>query len=84
MSILKTIRKILILPILAYQKWISPYLPARCKFYPTCSAYASTAILRYGILIGGGLALWRLLRCNPWSKGGIDPVPDLFKKEKKK
>ncbi len=84
MSKLEKIRKILILPILAYQKWISPLFPARCKFYPTCSAYASTAILRYGIFIGGALAIWRILRCNPWSKGGIDPVPDqLFKRRKK-
>ncbi|PWM39945.1 MAG: membrane protein insertion efficiency factor YidD [Clostridiales bacterium] len=76
-------RKIWILPIRAYQKYISPKIPSRCKFYPTCSAYACTAILRYGILIGGGLAIWRVLRCNPWSRGGYDPVPDLFSKRRK-
>ncbi len=76
MSILKGIRKLFLLPIRAYQKWISPHLPARCKFHPTCSAYAYTAILRFGILIGGVLAVWRILRCNPWSMGGIDPVPE--------
>ena len=83
MSIRKRLRAVWILPIRAYQKWISPSLPARCKFYPTCSAYAVTAIERFGLLIGGALALWRILRCNPWSKGGIDPVPErdqLFKR----
>lgn len=84
MSILKAVRKLFILPIRAYQKWISPHFPATCKYYPTCSAYACTAILRFGILIGGGMALWRILRCNPWSMGGYDPVPDhLFKRRKK-
>ncbi len=84
MSILKGIRKLFVLPIRAYQMWISPHFPARCKFYPTCSVYAYTAILRFGILIGGGMALWRLMRCNPWSMGGYDPVPDhLFKRRKK-
>lgn len=86
MSNLERVRRLFILPIRAYQKWISPHLPARCKYYPTCSAYACTAILRFGILIGGGLALWRLLRCNPWSMGGYDPVPEreqLFKRRKK-
>ncbi len=85
MSKLKKLREVWVWPIRAYQKWISPHFPARCKYYPTCSAYALTAILRYGILIGGGLAVWRILRCNPWSKGGIDPVPDqLFKRRTKK
>jgi putative membrane protein insertion efficiency factor len=84
LSILKGIRKFFILPIRAYQKWISPRKPATCKFYPTCSAYACTAILRFGILIGGAMAFWRILRCHPWSMGGYDPVPDqLFKRRKK-
>ncbi len=80
------LRAVWILPIRAYQKWISPHLPARCKFYPTCSAYAVTAILRFGIVMGSALALWRLLRCHPWSKGGYDPVPErdqLFKRRMK-
>ncbi|MBQ7936833.1 MAG: membrane protein insertion efficiency factor YidD [Clostridia bacterium] len=81
----KRLRAVWILPIRAYQKFISPLLPSRCKFYPTCSAYACTAILRFGILIGGGLAVWRILRCNPWSMGGYYPVPQrdqLFKRRK--
>jgi len=79
------LRAVWILPIRAYQKWLSPHLPARCKFYPTCSAYACTAILRFGLIVGGGLALWRLVRCHPWSMGGYDPVPtreQLFKRRK--
>ncbi len=61
-------------PILAYQRVLSPALPRRCKYEPTCSRYALEAIERYGVLRGGVLAAWRLLRCNPWSHGGYDPV----------
>ena len=59
-----------------YQKNISPAFPPRCRFRPTCSAYAVTAINRYGALKGGLMAVWRILRCNPFSKGGYDPVPE--------
>jgi len=58
-----------------YQKWISPAFPARCKYYPTCSEYAVLAIRSKGVVVGGALAFWRLLRCNPWSMGGIDYPP---------
>lgn len=58
-----------------YQKWISPAFPARCKYYPTCSEYAVLAIRSKGFVIGSALAFWRLLRCNPWSMGGIDYPP---------
>jgi uncharacterized protein len=61
-------------PILVYQRVLSPALPRRCKYEPTCSRYAVEAILRYGILRGMVLAGWRLLRCNPFSDGGYDPV----------
>ena len=61
-------------PIVIYQRLISPALPRRCKYEPTCSRYAIEAIARYGILRGLVLAGWRLLRCNPWSHGGYDPV----------
>ncbi len=57
-----------------YQRTISRALPRRCKYHPTCSAYAVRAIGRYGILRGAVLAGWRLLRCNPFSHGGYDPV----------
>ena len=67
-------RNAVIAPIRAYQRLISPALPRRCKYHPTCSAYAVQAIERYGILRGAVLATWRLLRCNPFSHGGYDPV----------
>ena len=60
----------------AYQKFISPLLPAQCKYYPSCSCYAMTAYEKHGLLLGTVLTAWRLLRCNPWSMGGIDEVPD--------
>lgn len=54
----------------------------RCKYYPTCSSYAVTAVEKHGIVLGTLLAVWRILRCNPWSKGGFDYVPEkLFKKK---
>jgi uncharacterized protein len=67
-------RRIAIAPIRVYQLVVSPALPARCKYYPTCSQYAVQAIRRFGILRGLVLAGWRLLRCNPFSHGGYDPV----------
>ena len=67
-------RRAAIAPIEAYRRWISPAIPARCKYHPTCSRYAVDAIREFGILRGLLLAAWRLLRCNPWSHGGFDPV----------
>ena len=67
-------RRIAIAPIRVYQLVISPALPRRCKYEPTCSLYAVQAIRRFGILRGLVLAVWRLLRCNPFSNGGFDPV----------
>ncbi len=67
--------RVLILPIVAYRRWISPALPARCRFYPSCSAYALEAISTHGVLRGLRLAIWRLLRCQPFNAGGYDPVP---------
>jgi putative membrane protein insertion efficiency factor len=74
-------RAVAVAPIAVYQRVLSPFLPRRCKYEPTCSHYAVDAIGEYGILRGAVLALWRLLRCNPWSYGGYDPVQDqrLFK-----
>jgi putative membrane protein insertion efficiency factor len=63
-----------IAPIELYRRAISPALPRRCKYEPSCSRYAAQAIRRFGILRGLVLAGWRLLRCNPWSHGGFDPV----------
>ncbi len=71
-----TVRSLLTAPIRFYQRAISPAIPARCRYYPSCSHYAVQAIRRYGVLRGIVLAGWRLLRCNPWSHGGIDHVED--------
>lgn len=57
-----------------YQKRISPLFPARCRYYPSCSQYALDALRRFGPFKGFVLAMWRLLRCNPFSLGGYDPV----------
>jgi uncharacterized protein len=59
----------------AYRLTLAGWLGGRCKYYPSCSAYAEEALRRHGALRGTGLALWRLLRCNPYSKGGVDHVP---------
>jgi uncharacterized protein len=66
--------RVLTAPIRLYQRTISPALPRRCKYEPTCSAYAAEALRRHGALRGLALAAWRLLRCNPFSHGGYDPV----------
>lgn len=58
-----------------YQRYLSPMLGSQCKFLPTCSSYAIEAIERYGVIKGSGLAVWRILRCNPFNRGGYDPVP---------
>ncbi len=63
-------------PIRAYQRVISPLFPRRCKYHPTCSDYGVQAVEQYGILRGSILAAWRVLRCNPWSHGGHDPVAE--------
>jgi len=65
---------VLIYLIKLYQKIISPLFPPSCRFYPTCSEYAVQAVTKYGALKGGAKAIWRILRCNPFNKGGIDPV----------
>jgi len=70
----RAVRRIAVAPIAVYQRLISPAFPRRCKYEPTCSAYAVQAIREYGILRGLVLAAWRLLRCNPFSHGGFDPV----------
>ena len=67
-------RRAAVAPIEAYRRWVSPGLPRRCKYEPTCSRYAVEAVQEFGILRGLVLGAWRLLRCNPWSHGGWDPV----------
>jgi putative membrane protein insertion efficiency factor len=68
------LRALVLAPLRGYQRFVSPLLPPRCKYHPSCSTYAVQAIERFGILRGSVLAAWRLLRCNPFSHGGYDPV----------
>jgi hypothetical protein len=72
----RALRAVVLLPVLAYRKLISPALPARCKYYPTCSAYAEEAVRELGVIRGAILTAWRLARCNPWSHGGVDELAD--------
>jgi len=75
------LRRLVVAPIRAYQRLCSPALGQRCRYYPSCSSYAVQAVQNYGILRGLVLAVWRVLRCNPLSRGGVDPVHEqrLFK-----
>ncbi|TXI12171.1 MAG: membrane protein insertion efficiency factor YidD [Polynucleobacter sp.] len=59
-----------------YQLTLSPFWGAQCRFYPTCSCYAIDALKQHGALKGSYLSVWRLCRCHPWAKGGVDPVPE--------
>ncbi len=70
---------LLVAPVRFYQKFISPLKPyPTCRFIPTCSTYAATALKRFGLFRGGLMALCRILRCNPLCRGGVDPVPQRF------
>lgn len=71
-------KRIVLAAITAYRRWISSGGPRRCRYEPTCSAYAAESIRRFGTVRGLLLGTWRLLRCNPLSHGGFDPVPDRF------
>jgi len=68
-------RRILIGMLVAYKRWISPWLPPACRFYPSCSEYAREAVEVHGAWRGSALALRRILRCQPFCRGGFDPVP---------
>ena len=73
-------RSIILFMIRGYSYLLSPLLGNNCRFYPTCSAYALTAVERFGVVRGLWLAVRRLGRCHPWHEGGYDPVPDILKK----
>ena len=73
--ILRPMKRVLLALIAAYRLALSPFLGANCRFYPTCSAYASEAIETHGAVRGTWLAAKRLLKCHPWHPGGVDPVP---------
>ncbi|HIY28122.1 MAG TPA: membrane protein insertion efficiency factor YidD [Firmicutes bacterium] len=75
-------KRLLIRLVRFYQKGISPLKPPCCKYIPTCSQYAVEALERFGALKGTALAVWRILRCNPFSRGGYDPVPEKKKKDR--
>ena len=68
-------KKLFLFIIKFYRKYISPMRSTKCPYIPSCSEYGMEAIEKYGALKGGALALWRIIRCNPFSKGGYDPVP---------
>ena len=68
-------KKLMIFLIELYRKYISPMKSTKCPYIPTCSEYGLEAVKKYGAFKGGFLALWRIIRCNPFSKGGYDPVP---------
>jgi len=72
------VKRVLLTAISAYRRWISPAIPRRCRYEPSCSTYAVQAIARFGAIRGFLLASWRVLRCNPFSHGGFDPVPEHF------
>ena len=74
-------KRILLALLRFYKRCISPLLPNACIYTPTCSEYAMEAIQKHGVIKGMGLAIWRLLRCNPFMKGGYDPVPEPKKKK---
>jgi putative membrane protein insertion efficiency factor len=73
---MRALRAITLAPLHFYMRFVSPLLPRRCKYLPTCSDYALQAVRTHGLMRGAVLAGWRLLRCNPWSHGGYDPVSD--------
>jgi putative membrane protein insertion efficiency factor len=66
---------VLVVLVRAYQRLVSPLLPASCRYVPSCSEYTAQALTRHGLVRGTWLSLARVLRCNPWSEGGEDPVP---------
>ena len=73
---MRRMRELYLLPLHLYRRVISPALPPRCRYYPSCSAYAVDAVRDFGPIRGSVLAVWRVLRCNPLSRGGIDHVHD--------
>jgi len=70
------LRELALLPVHLYRRVISPAIPSRCKYYPSCSAYAIEAVRELGLIRGVIVAGWRLARCNPWSHGGVDELGD--------
>jgi len=78
----RALRALVIGLVRLYQRTVSRVLPPTCRFHPSCSAYMIEAIERHGLLKGVGLGLWRILRCNPFTPGGLDPVPGSSRDER--
>ena len=76
-AVVRLPRRLVVLLLRGYRAVISPLYGPTCRFYPSCSEYALIAVDRHGVLRGGRLAAWRLLRCNPWNPGGVDHVPSV-------
>ena len=72
----RSLREVFLVPVKLYRRLISPLIPARCKYYPSCSTYAVQAVRELGVVRGTIVAGWRLARCNPWSHGGVDELAD--------
>jgi putative membrane protein insertion efficiency factor len=72
----RLLAELFLLPLHLYRRLISPALPPRCKYYPSCSSYAVQAVRELGVIRGSVLAAWRIVRCNPWSHGGVDELAD--------
>lgn len=73
---MRRVREAFLLPLHLYRRVISPLLPQRCRYYPSCSAYAVDAVREFGVIRGSVLAAWRVMRCNPFSRGGVDHAHD--------
>ena len=73
---MRLLREAALLPLHLYRRVISPAIGPRCRYHPSCSQYALDAVRTHGLIRGGVLAVWRVMRCNPWSHGGFDPVAD--------
>ena len=73
---MRALRELFLAPLHLYRRVISPLIPQRCRYYPSCSAYAVEAVREYGVIRGFVLASWRVMRCNPLSRGGLDHVHD--------
>lgn len=78
------LKRIVLLPVKLYRRFISPLFPPCCRFQPTCSQYCLDAVEEWGIIRGLALSVWRVIRCNPWSRGGYDPVPKNKRRNAKK
>jgi uncharacterized protein len=70
----RALRELFLLPLHLYRRVISPLIRPHCRYHPSCSEYALEAVREYGVIRGSVLAAWRVMRCNPWSAGGVDPV----------